>query len=62
MARRTHADHEARAIIIHGNVLDGLHFVGPFDDMEAAETYARLSTTLRDEPWNVAYLNAPLED
>jgi hypothetical protein len=52
----------AEVIIIHGNVVDGLRFVGPFNSIEAADEYARLSTTLRDEPWTVAYLNPPLED
>ena len=51
-----------RIIIIHGNVVDGLRFVGPFADIAAAETYAATDVTLRDEPWIVASLNPPLED
>jgi len=37
--------------IIYGNPFDGMSIVGPFDDAEAAATYAEACRNIRDETW-----------
>ncbi len=46
-----------QSIIVHGNVVDGLYFVGPYEDIEDAAAHA--AETLRGESWHIAELENP---
>ena len=46
-----------QSIIVHGNVVDGLYFVGPYEDAEDAVAHA--AETLSGESWHVAELENP---
>ena len=44
-------------ILVYGNVADGLTFLGPYSDAEAAADYAE--DHLKNEHWDVIELNTP---
>lgn len=44
-------------ILVYGNVADGLTFLGPYSDAEAAMAYAE--AFLNGENWDVIKLNTP---
>jgi len=46
------------AIIIYGNVVDGLNFFGPFDDVSSAATWAEANKL---DEWVVTELSSPSE-
>lgn len=46
-------------IVVLGNAVDGLTFVGPFDDYDAAMEYAG---SYVDRDWHIAPLSAPEEE
>jgi hypothetical protein len=43
-------------IIVHGDVVDGFNFVGPYEDVEDAAAHA--AETLSGESWHVAELES----
>lgn len=49
---------EPKYIILHGNPIDGLYPIGPFNDHEEALEYAE---NLPDQ-WNISELYDPLDD
>ena len=48
-------------ILITGNAVSGLDFIGPFEDAEAAAAYAEFDREIRDMQWTVGPMFAPAE-
>lgn len=46
-------------VIVNGNPIDGLDFIGPFSDGELANEYVESDQDLRNNDWWVARLNVP---
>ena len=51
------ADSESQCILVVGNVVDGLNFIGPFDDEELATEYVTKNKIT--EEWSIAELEDP---
>lgn len=58
-ARVGMVDPAVTSIIVHGNVIDGLQFAGPFETDEIAGDYADSVQVFRATDWHVANLFAP---
>lgn len=43
-------------IVIYGNAVDGMQFVGPFDDYESAQEHVSYE---RDTDWLLAMIDEP---
>lgn len=52
----------SEAILIRGNPVDGLTFLGPFDSRETAIEYAEVAMADDGGDWWVADLNKPEGD